>query len=118
MGNEDNSDATWLRYKNLDSEYWTYTNSGTTGNTFKPTNQGGITATFYPNFLNVMKPIKNTLLLVNGNIDSTDSYTKTQIGDQSGNFWIESSNTEYSNDTANIDAPDYHKSIKFAENCV
>ncbi len=65
-----------------------------------------------------MKPIKNTLLLVNGNIDSTDSYTKTQIGDQSGNFWIESSNTEYSNDTANIDAPDYHKSIKFAENSV
>lgn len=50
MGNEDNSDATWLRYKNLDSEYWTYTNSGKTGNTFKPTNQGGITATFYPNF--------------------------------------------------------------------
>ena len=35
-----------------------------------------------------MEDIRNTLLLLNGNIDSTDDYSQTRIGDQSGNFWV------------------------------
>jgi hypothetical protein len=64
-----------------------------------------------------MNSIKNTLLLVNGNIDGSSEYNSKQIGDQSGNYWI-SSNSEviYSDDILNPTTSEYHKSIAFNEN--
>lgn len=63
--------------------------------------------------------VKNTLLLVNGNIDETSEYNKTQIGDQSGNYWIDKNEqTIYSEDTRFLNNPDYHKSIKLDNSSV
>ncbi len=59
-----------------------------------------------------MDDIKNTILLLNGNIDSSTEYAKEQIGDQSGNFWIsKNEHVTYSTDILNEDASEYHKSI-------
>jgi hypothetical protein len=61
-----------------------------------------------------MNEIKNTLLLINGNIDSTDDYSATQVGDQSGNFLIDvNEHFTYSADTF-FGSP-FHKSLKFSE---
>ena len=64
-----------------------------------------------------MEDIKNTILLLNGNIDSSTEYSKEQIGDQSGNFWISKNEyVSYSTDILNEDASEYHKSISINEN--
>lgn len=64
-----------------------------------------------------MNSVKNTLLLLNGNIDNSSEYNSKQIGDQSGNYWIsKNANVSYSNDTLNTTNSNYHKSILFNEN--
>ena len=64
-----------------------------------------------------MNSIKNTLLLVNGNVDNSSEYNSKQIGDQSGNYWISSNqHVTYSSDILNSDTKDFHKSIAFKEN--
>lgn len=64
-----------------------------------------------------MNDIKNTLLLINGNIDNSSDFNSRQVGDQSGNFWIiPNSDVKYSTDILNNDTSDFHKSILFNEN--
>jgi hypothetical protein len=64
-----------------------------------------------------MDDIKNTILLLNGNIDSSTEYSKEQIGDQSGNFWIsKNEHVSYSTDILNEGASEYHKSISVNDN--
>ena len=64
-----------------------------------------------------MNSIKNTLLLINGNIDNSSEYNSKQIGDQSGNYWVNSNEeVKYSDDILNSETSGFHKSMLFNEN--